>query len=677
MSDQDGGESVPASALSPHLVTTIEELDAGVRTLLQRPAFVVDVETDGRRPVENDVTWIGLAADGVRMLIPMGHPNGEQLTPPMTVEVPDLSTVRPYKNDPTKMTKPKMRKQHRPATFTEPPEQLRPDVVIDAVRPLFFGGPAVVGHNLKYDIMSLTKYFGELPDGPYVDTLVLQHVLDETLSSYSLKNLTAAWALGKAAKNPEVRKKFYPELGKGGINNFAMSAVAEYLNKDISYTWWMFNRLRPQLKRNDLEEAFALEMDLYPVLMEMELTGIAIDTEVLKELSKRVHEEIYRCEQTMYAEAGRQFTISRPTDKKEVLFKPKSEGGQGLKPLSYTPKTGQPQVDRKFLDEYRDKNVLVGAMADHSELEKLRSTFVDKFLEEGLLVNGRVHGSLNQHRAETGRLSSSDPNLQQIPARTELGREFRKAFVPTTGYTMFVADYSQIELRCAAHLSKDPELTRVLVEGEDLHTAAASAAFGVPADEVTSEQRAVGKTMNFLILYGGGSKRLASQIGGSKDNAQKLIDNYFDVYNKLPRWKDRIVSDAWEYGQTFGVPTTHIPPYQRQRRVPELFSDDSMVIFRSQRQLVNSVVQGFAANIMKMALIVIHENLKRFDDRARLLLTVHDEVIGEVEHDIAEFVFREVLDDMESITYPDGTPILGKIPLVAEGGLGDNWVESK
>lgn len=670
-----GPPSLPPPRVRPHLITTLAELGHAVALLMDQQEFVVDVETDGRRPVENNVTWVGLASHGLRFLIPMGHPNGDLVREAYSDKEPDLSTVRPYKNDPNRFTKPKMRTVHHPAEFTAPPVQLTQEEVFPLIRPLFFrSNMSVIGHNLKYDLMSVAKYFDALPTTRCVDTLVLQYLLDENKRAYSLKNLTAEWALGKAAMNPEVRKAFYPELGKGGIDNFSCPDVAKYLAKDISYTWWMYLRLMPLLERYDLTDAFDLEMRLYPVLMEMELAGIQIDTTVLEELQEKVHADLQQLKIDMFREAGREFEL-KPNDKRAVLFDPKSEGGQGLKPLSFTEKQGKPQVNDTFLEKYKDENALVRALYDHTKLEKLRGTFVDKFLEPGLLVDGRVHGSLNQHRAETGRLSSSDPNLQQIPARTDMGREFRKAFVASPGYTMFVADYSQIELRCAAHLSKDPELSRVLIEGEDLHTAAASAAFGIPPEEVTSDQRAVGKTMNFLILYGGGAKRLAAQIGGTKDDAQTLIDNYFSVYKKLPVWKDYIVRSAWEYGTETGMPTTFIPPYRRRRRVPSLFSDDSAEVWSAQRQLVNSVVQGFAANIMKMALINVSEGLQHWD--ARLLMTVHDELIGEAREDIAEDIFKGVLSDMENVTYDDGKPILGDIPLVAEGGLGHNWVESK
>jgi DNA polymerase-1 len=680
--DSGGGDTITpriahAGVSSPHLVSTTAEVQAGVENLLQRDAFVVDVETDGRHPVVNTVTWVGLAADGVRLLIPMGHPNGSLVKEATTMKVDDLTTVRPYKNDPTKFTKPKKKTVHVPAEFTDPPDQLTPEEVYPLLEPLFFADNdrAVVGHNVKYDIMSMTKYFGRVPTARTVDTMILQHLLDENKSSYSLKDLTCEWALGKAAMNPAVRKAYYPELGKGGINNFSVEDVAQYLAKDISYTWWMYKRLIPRISREGLEAALDLEMQVSNVLTHMELTGVRVDIQALRDLQKEMHDLIESTEQDMWREAGRVFEL-KPNDKVAVFFSPKDEGGQGLKPLSFTPKTNKPQVDKRFLEHYRDKNKLVGLMADHTEYVKLTSTFVDKFLEtEGLIIDSRVHGSFHQHRAETGRFTSSDPNLQQIPARTELGRSFRKVFVPTPGYKMFVADYSQIELRCAAALSGDKELTRVLINNDDLHTEAAAAAFNVAPEDVTSEQRAVGKTMNFLILYGGGAKRLAGQIGSSKKEAQQMIDNYFAKYTGLPKWRDAVVQQAWDVGVQSGMPTSFIPPYGRRRRVRDLFSSDQLDVWSAQRQLVNSVVQGFAANIMKMALVDVHELLK--DTSGRLMLTVHDEIVGEAREDEIDKVFSLVLEGMSGVKGPDGEPILGKIPLVAEGGIGMNWVEAK
>lgn len=278
--------------------------------------------------------------------------------------------------------------------------------------------------------------------------------------------------------------------------------------------------------------------------------------------------------------------------------------------------------------------------------------------------------------------NSSEPNLQQIPVRSELGKAFRKSFVAPAGYDLVVADYSQIELRVAAYVAQDPEMIRVLSTGEDIHRAAVAGALQKPLEEVTDEERSIiGKVVNFLIIYGGGAKKLQKSVQRPLDECEEIIANYFKTFSRLEPMKARIISEALERGDRerpkTNPPFVVVPPTGRRRRLPGLFSPDEYEVFRAQRQAVNVVIQGFAANIMKMALVEVDAALAEAGSGARVLLTVHDEVMIEAPQSESEDVYNLTIDVMNGISGPDGQPILGPVPLLAEGGVGHTWVDAK
>lgn len=654
--------------------------------LLAHDSFVVDVETiGGLNPLRNEVTWVGLATDAAVHVIPLRHPNGDQLTEACARREYDPTTRRPLKRDPSKLTKGTVRTVRHPATFSPPPRQLRPDVVFDALRPVFFSDRLKVNHNLKYDLRTMAKYWGgEIPPGPYADTLVSTHLVDENLIQKGLKPVTRKYYLGRRASDHAVAQAFYPEMGKAGVELFSLVEASRYVVQDVTFTRRLHRRNMEILREEDLLAAWELDMALYGVIMDMEHTGITIDVPSVEELDRHLSAEMKVYETEAARITGVRFELSNINEKKHFLFgDPKTvKGGQGVKPLSYTQKTKEPQLNQDSLAKFAEKVPLAQVFLDHGEMMKLRSAFVTPFLEDDILDQGRVRTRLNLHSTVTGRLSSAEPNLQQIPARSELGKVFRKCFVAAPGKSLVVADYSQIELRVAAYVAQDPEMIRVLSSGEDIHRAAAAGALQKDVEDVTDEERSiVGKVVNFLIIYGGGPKKLQKSVKRPLEECEEIIANYFKTFTRLEPMKARIIMEAVAAGDRERPhrfpPYVVIPPTGRRRRLPDLYSDDQWDVFRAQRQAVNAVIQGMAANIMKMALVDVDAALRDEGADARILLTVHDEIIMEAPQSEAQGVYDLTIDVMNSVTLPDGSPILGKVPLLAEGGVGHTWVEAK
>jgi DNA polymerase I-like protein with 3'-5' exonuclease and polymerase domains len=659
----------------PHLITTVSELRAAVDYLLRYDTFVIDVETTFDGAHANTVLWIGLGGPGRVYLIPIQHPLGLMLEPARTIkELPpeeERKTLASGKLSNAKRT------VKLPPVYAEPPDQLFPSEVFNTISPLLFSDRGKVGHNVKFDLLSIAKYYGGvIPPGPYHDTLVNIHLLDENKYSYELKPMVMDWLRVPKAQ----RESFYPNLGRKGVQLFPIDEAAMYLAKDIRYTWMLWRSQHPQLKKQGLSQAYELEMALYGVLMRVEKAGFAVDTRMLKEVGDKLAEEIRAIEGAVWAIAGFQFDLTLTAIKRELLFNPKkpkdgSRPGQGLKPLSLTPKDKLPQLNKATLEFYAGENQLAELFLEWSSLEKLHGTFITGL--SNFLINGRIHTSFKQHGTVTGRLSAHEPNLQQIPARGR-GTIIRELFVAGPGNALVVADYDQIELRCAAYLSEDPEMMRVFLEGQDIHSAAAASMYAKAISEVTKEERQVGKGQNFLTLYGGGAKKLARTAKVDVNTAQRFIDRYYRQFAGLKAWKEKIVKDArarGDRGNPFSKPPyVLIPPTNRRRRLLDLYSPDEYERYRGERQAVNAVVQGFASNIMKQALIDLDEQLGQYN--AVMLGTVHDEIIVECEERYAEPVKDLVAQIMGGVTF-QGQPILGTVPLVASAAIGKSWAEAK
>jgi DNA polymerase-1 len=651
--------------VSPLLVRTEADLKEAVAHLERWDHFVIDVETTSLSTASNEVVWVGFAVPDRVVLIPMGHPTGVMITPQVVEQrLPPEDQRRVLKSG--KLSEAKVRTVV-PAVYEDPGPQLRPDIAMAGLEPLLFSDRLKVNHNLKFDLESLTKYFGATPPGPYYDTLLMTHLLDESLPRYDLKSLVMDWL--RVPQNPNVRAAFYENLGKKVIKEQPIDKVARYLAKDVWYTH-LFRQAHDGMLRRDpaLSAAFDIEMDFYPVIMDMELRGCRIDTDMLAERGDQLKAERKYLEHQIWTACGKQFPLTNNDDKRDVLFLPKKDGGQGLKPLTFTPKTHKPQLNQDTLAHYAPKNELARLMLEWSEKEKMIGTFIDGLTEK--LVDGRLHTSFRQNGTVTGRLSSAGPNLQQIPR----GDMIRATFVADPGHLLVVADYDQVELRAAAYLSQDKEMIRVFQEGQDIHARAAAAMLGIPLEDVTEDQRQVGKTQNFGTLFGAGTAKIQQVARCTEEQADEFIDRYYAEFSGLGAWKTKMVSDARKTIKKHKIPYTSIPPYGRKRRLPDLFAEEFRDRGRAERQVVNAVVQGFAANIMKIAMINLREAL--LGTPMEILLTVHDELHVQAPEHMVEEALEIVVTTMSGVTY-NGAPILGNVPLTVAGGYGARWSEAK
>ena len=639
--------------LAPWPVTTRERLAAVVEAYEKVEEFTFDVETwavhrDHRGdPRRNDVFWIALATYGRLDVIPLGHPKGRMVLPERKDKIlPPPSMRKRLKNGELSNAR---RLSTLPATFTAPPAQLMPSEVFPALRPLFFSERRKVNHNVKFDVESLAKYYdGEVMPGPFGDTMIAQHIVDETLMAYDLGAL--------------VKRHFsysYEKLGKKGVETVPFIKAARYNGLDARLTWLLWRKLVPLIEAEGLTGVLDLEMRLLETLIHLEMTGVAVDEKAMAELGVQLGKRIRGIEDTMYGIAGgNEWDLASNQQKGEFIYKT-----LGHKVRYRTEKTKQPSTRAEHLEEYAEVDPVVRELLDWAEYQKVKSTYVDGLLPR--MYRGRLHPILHQHRTKTGRLSCAEPNLQNIPRDTDV----RKLFVAPPGYELVVADYDQIELRVIAYFSECPVLASTFQHGLDIHAAAAAGAFGVSLGQVTKEQRASGKTLNFAMSYGAGPQKLTEQ-GISLERAKEIFDAFRKRYSAVYRWKRWVIAEAAE----------RRPPYVttlsgRRRRVPELFWRDTdpetqrKIRARAERQLVNARVQGSAADLLKVAMIRLH---KKFQDTPwRMALQVHDELLCLAPAGTGEECKQMVTDVMSSVRY------LGSIPIVVSAGIGERWSEAK
>ena len=489
----------------PHLITTRSELKYAVAMLGEQPAFSFDVETTGLDVFTNWVTWIGLASYGQVYLVPMGHRRGRMLTPGYEEKVlPPDEERRVLQSG--KLSEAKVIRKV-PPVYAPPPPQLDPAVVFAELEPLFFGDQIKIAFNARFDLMSIAKYYGgTVPEPPYEDPMLMTHILDENRRNYELKEIILDWL---RIHDKVRRKTYYPKLGKT-IQTEPIDDVARYLAKDAYLLWLYWKETRARLHREGLMPLLKLEMDLYPALMRMQTNGTAVDLTKLDEVDKYLAEEIEQWEERAWTITGDPFPLTNTNKKRDLLFQPRSAGGQGLKPLKTTPKTGAPVLDQYTMEFYADTNDLCDVFLRWAELQKLHSTYII-----GLKARARtrsdgityIHTQLTQHRTVTGRLSSTEPNLQNIP-REGSGANIRQLFIAPPGFLLVVCDYDQIELRVFAHFLQDPVMMGIFQEGLDIHAETAAFILGKPAGALSHEERnTAGKTINFAISYGAGLGR--------------------------------------------------------------------------------------------------------------------------------------------------------------------------
>jgi DNA polymerase-1 len=437
-----------------------------------------------------------------------------------------------------------------------------------------------------------------------------------------------------------------------------LEKAMEYACEDADYTLRLRDLFEPQLEEQELDGLFhELEIPLVPVLARMEANGIRIDVPFFQEMNRRLEGELEGLRDEIVGLAGEEFNLNSTPQLREILF------DRLELPVLKKTKTG-PSTDASVLEELAEMgNPLPKRLLDYRQLEKLRNTYVDALPR---LVNprsGRIHTSFNQTVAATGRLSSSDPNLQNIPIRTELGREIRKGFVAEEGCLFFGADYSQIELRILAHFSGDEAFVQAFRDGIDVHRQTASVIFGVPLDDVTHEMRGRAKTINFATLYGQGDFSLARQLGISREEARDFIQAYFDRFSGVRAFLDQQVGLARDRGYVETLSG-------RRRYVPEIKAANWNVRQFGERVAQNTPIQGTAADLIKTAMIRIQGLLDHRFPRSRLLLQVHDELLLEVPEDEVEAVGRMVVEEMEGA-------LELKVPLAVETGIGESWYACK
>jgi len=531
-------------------------------------------------------------------------------------------------------------------------EQLELEFVLDKLRPLLESDEAQkVLQHWKYEWIVLNSYDIDLA-GVARDTMLMSYLLEPGRNSHALDDLvrdhldydTITYGDVAGTGNEEVR---FDEVG--------LSEAIPYAAEDADVTLLVCEAMEEAFVDRELEALHAdIEVPLSRTLGIMERTGIRIDRDILAELSGEFEAELEELEDEIAEHAGKEVNPNSPKQLREVLFE-----DLGL-PVKKRTKTG-PSTAKSVLEQLSDQHPLPDLILEYRSFSKLKGTYVDA-LPELIRDDGRIHTSFNQAVTATGRLSSSEPNLQNIPIRTDRGRRIRRAFVPDQDWTLITADYSQIELRILAHLSQDPLLLEAYREDRDVHTLTASQIFEIEQQEVSKKERELGKTINYGVLYGMGSRRLARDFDISQSEASEYIDNYFERYSVVDEFFDALVEEAYDAGYAETM-------FGRRRYLPGLEGHGRQQAF-AERAAVNTPIQGTAADIIKVAMVDLQETIEAEDLEVRMLLQVHDELVFEVADRTVEAATDLIRDKMESVRELD-------VPLTVDVGAGANWLEAK
>ena len=511
-----------------------------------------------------------------------------------------------------------------------------------------------IGQNIKYDMEVLANYGVELK-GKLFDTMIahyliqpeLHHNMDylaETLLNYQTVHIEEL--IGPKGKNQKSMREVDPKL------------VCEYAAEDADVTLKLYNVLQPQLKENNLESLFwDIEMPLVPVLADMEMNGVLLDTKALKETSDIFNKRMNEYEQKIYEQAGEKFNISSPKQVGEILF-----GKMKIMEKPKKTKTGQYVTSEEVLQTLKSKAPIVEDILNYRGMKKLLSTYVDSL---PTLINprtGHIHTSFNQALTATGRLSSSDPNLQNIPVRTDDGKEIRKCFIPEPGCKFFSADYSQIELRIMAHLSGDENMIEAFRSGFDIHKATAAKIWKKQMENVTDSQRKKAKQANFGIIYGITTYGLAQRMEIPNGEAKEIIEGYFATFPKVKEYMEKAKELARQKGYAETI-------FGRRRYLPDINSANGTVRGFAERNAINAPIQGSEADVIKVAMVKIWNRFKKENIRSKMILQVHDELNFSVYPEEAEKVEKIVMEEMQSAYKL-------QVPLVADAGWGNNWLEA-
>jgi len=535
------------------------------------------------------------------------------------------------------------------------PEQLDRDAVLERMRLLLENPQQLkVGQNLKYDMSVLANHGIELQGIAY-DTMLESYVADSTATRHDMDSLAKKYLNTSTIKFEDVAGKGAKQIT---FNQVALEQAGPYAAEDADITLRLHQKIWPQIEcERSLTKLFQeIEVPLVPVLSRIERTGVHIDTAMLKAQSQQLATRMHELEQAAYELAGQPFNLASPKQIGEIFF------NQLQLPVIAKTKKGAPSTAEAVLQELAEEHELPRLLLEHRGLSKLKSTYTDKLPLQVDSKTGRVHTSYHQAVTATGRLSSSDPNLQNIPVRNEEGRRIRQAFIPEAGYRMVAADYSQIELRIMAHLSEDKGLLAAFTSGQDVHRATAAEVFGLEPDQVSTEQRRSAKAINFGLIYGMSAFGLAKQLGIERKAAQSYVDLYFERYPGVQAFMDRIREEAKEQGYVETV-------FGRRLYLPEINSRNGMRRAAAERTAINAPMQGTAADIIKRAMLVVDNWIGTETPAVRMIMQVHDELVFEVREDQLESAVAKIRTVMESAADL-------AVPLVVDVGIGDNWDEA-
>lgn len=527
--------------------------------------------------------------------------------------------------------------------------------ILEIFRPVYENPKILkVGQNLKYDLTVLANYGIHL-SGPLFDTMLAHYLIQPELRH----NMDYLAEIYLNYKTIHIEELIGPKgRGQKNMGDLEPKDIYKYACEDADVTLRLMKPLAEELRKNSLEEVFQnIEMPLMPVLARMERNGVVLDTDTLKEVENDFTARLQTLEKDIYKLAGHEFTINSPRQVGEVLF-----GELKLSEKVKKTKSGQYSTSEEVLRDLHSKHPIVQKILDYRGLKKLLSTYVEALPKLINPATGHIHTSFNQAVTATGRLSSSNPNLQNIPVRGEDGREIRKAFIPEAGEIFFSADYSQIELRIMAHLSGDEHMIEAFNAGHDVHAATAARIFHKDIKDISKDERRKAKTANFGIIYGISAFGLAERMDVSRTEAKELIDSYFEMYPKIKDYISKAVDTAREKGY---IETE----FGRRRYLPDINSRNAVVRGYAERNAVNAPIQGTAADIIKIAMIRVQQRLDAEGCKARMMLQVHDELNFSVPTDEFDKVKRIVIEEMQGAYKMS-------VPLEADCGEGKNWLEA-
>ena len=604
----------PATPLSAeHYVTVLDEptLNEWIARLKRAPVFAFDTETDSLDNVSAQLVGLSFATEpGLAAYVPVAH------------------------------------------DYLDAPEQLSRDRVLELLKPILEDEKALkVGQNLKFDRGILQNYGIELR-GIAFDTMLESYILDSVAGRHDMDSLSARWLKHQTVTFEQIAGKGKNQLT---FNQIALEEAGHYAAEDADVTLQLHLKMWPKLEKHagPLNIFQNIEMPLVPVLSRIERNGVKIDPAVLHKHSGEITLRLAELEKKAHEIAGEAFNLSSTKQLQVILFEK-----QGIKPLKKTP-GGAPSTSEEVLEELALDYPLPKVILEHRGLSKLKSTYTDKL---PLMINpktGRVHTSYHQAVTATGRLSSTDPNLQNIPVRNDEGRRIRQAFIAPEDYVIVSADYSQIELRIMAHLSRDRGLLSAFAEGQDIHRATAAEVFGMPLESVSNDQRRSAKAINFGLIYGMSAFGLSRQLNIPRKESQRYMDLYFERYPGVREYMERTRAQAKEQGY---VETLE----GRRLYLPDITSSNAARRAGAERAAINAPMQGTAADIIKRAMIAVDAWLQAEQPRVRMIMQVHDELVFEVHKDDVEQVSQKIHELMENSTQLD-------VPLLVEVGSGENW----